>query len=277
MMGLATLGKQGASRPSRDLSKTEGTSLRLEALTKVYQSRDQGIHALGPLDLEVPPGQFVAVIGASGCGKSTLLRILAGLERSTAGACKLNGTEITGPYERLGMVFQDAELLPWRTVKANVMLQTELRGLPRAQYEARTAELLSSVDLTSFGDKYPREISGGMAQRVALCRALVHSPDLLLMDEPFGALDALTRDRMNTLVNEIWRANPCTVVLVTHSIDEAVFLSERVIVMSPRPGTIAADIEIPFGKARSTSLHTTDEFRRAAAEVRSALERIGAL
>jgi NitT/TauT family transport system ATP-binding protein len=249
----------------------------LEALTKVYQSRDQGIHALGPLDLEVPPGQFVAVIGASGCGKSTLLRILAGLERSTAGACKLNGTEITGPYERLGMVFQDAELLPWRTVKANVMLQTELRGLPRAQYEARTAELLSSVDLTSFGDKYPREISGGMAQRVALCRALVHSPDLLLMDEPFGALDALTRDRMNTLVNEIWRANPCTVVLVTHSIDEAVFLSERVIVMSPRPGTIAADIEIPFGKARSTSLHTTDEFRRAAAEVRSALERIGAL
>jgi NitT/TauT family transport system ATP-binding protein len=251
--------------------------VRLAGIQKVYGTDGKRVHAVGPLSVELDAGEFVALIGTSGCGKSTLLRLLAGLERQTEGVLGIDGEELSRPYEGLGMVFQDSELLPWRTVLNNVLLQQEIRKMPRQEFRKRAHRLLESVGLEAFLDRYPDEISGGMAQRVSLCRALLHDPRLLLMDEPFGALDALTRDRMNTLLNRVWREHLCTVVLVTHSIEEAVFLAERVIVMTPRPGTIAAEIKIPFGKTRSSDLRTRAAFQEKLAEVRAALEGVGAL
>jgi NitT/TauT family transport system ATP-binding protein len=217
---------------------------------KVYGESGDAVEALAAASLQVRRGEFVSLVGPSGCGKSTLLMIVGGLIAPTAGSVIISGAAVQGAQTDVGIVFQDPVLLEWRTSLGNVMIQVEARRLDRSIYLPRARELLASVGLAGFEHKYPFELSGGMRQRVSLCRALVHRPRLLLMDEPFGALDALTRDQMNLDLQRIWLHDPVTVLLVTHSIPEAVFLSDRVFVMSARPGTIDAIIDVDLPRPR---------------------------
>jgi NitT/TauT family transport system ATP-binding protein len=215
--------------------------------------------ALDGFSLDVPAGQFVSILGPSGCGKSTLLRLVAGLVRPTSGVVQFEGTIVDRPQHRIGFVFQRAALLEWRTSRANILLQSEMRGLPAGPARARADELMAMCGLSGFEQAYPHELSGGMQQRVSLCRALLHEPPVLLMDEPFGALDSLTREQMNVELHRIWRETQTTVLFVTHSIPEAIFLSNRVVVMTPRPGRIAEilDVDLPprrnFGEVMSST------------------------
>jgi NitT/TauT family transport system ATP-binding protein len=231
----------------------------IRGVRKVYEGSEKSVEALSAISLRVHRGEFVSLLGPSGCGKSTLLMIIGGLNEPTAGEVVIDGAVVHGARTDLGIVFQDPTWLEWRTSLENVMLQVEARRLDRKAYLPRARELLASVGLESFENMHPFELSGGMRQRVAICRALVHKPRLLLMDEPFGALDALTRDQMNLDVQKMWLQDPITVVLVTHSIAEAVFLSDRVFVMSRRPGTIDATIEIDLPRPRG--LDTQEEPR----------------
>jgi NitT/TauT family transport system ATP-binding protein len=206
---------------------------------------------LDGIALDVQPGEFVCVLGPSGCGKSTLLSLIGGLDRATRGVISIGGERVVRPYTDAGVVFQRDLLLEWRTCLENVLLQYEMRGQRGRDHEDRARELLRFVGVEEFADRYPRQLSGGMRQRVAICRALAHDPGLLLMDEPFGALDALTRDQLNGDLAEICSASQKTVIFVTHSISEAVFLGDRVVVMSPRPGRVVADVRIDIGRPRT--------------------------
>ncbi|WP_127572350.1 ABC transporter ATP-binding protein [Georgenia faecalis] len=247
--------------------------VELDRLDKVYATRTGNVEALHGITLTVEEGEFVAVVGPSGCGKTTLLKILANLEQHTGGTGILGGKELGGNRSGdVGMVFQKATLLPWLDVLANVLLPVTLKRRATAQDKAAALSLLEMVGLAEFTHKRPNELSGGMQQRAAICRALVHEPSLLLMDEPFGALDAMTRDQLNVEVNRIWRETHKTAVLITHSIPEAVFLAERVIVMSPRPGRIVEEINIPFGKERTLELLGTPEFAALSARIRRHFE-----
>jgi NitT/TauT family transport system ATP-binding protein len=221
--------------------------IEARGVTKVYSTKDGPVESLRPLDFAIRRGEFVSVVGPSGCGKSTLLKMVAGLLPITAGSLTLSGKPIQGPQKDVGIVFQSAVLLAWRSVLDNILLQAEIRHLPMAAARTRAAELIAMAGLNGFEGKYPWQLSGGMQQRASICRALLHDPTVLLMDEPFGALDAMTREKMNLELRRIWAASGKTVMLITHSIPEAVYLSDRVIVMSERPGTIAAvyDIELP--------------------------------
>jgi NitT/TauT family transport system ATP-binding protein len=221
-----------------------------EGVSKVFRRGTSEVRALDRVDLEVAEGEFVAVLGPSGCGKSTLMRLVAGLIPATTGHLAIAGVPVQGPHTDLGIVFQAATLLDWRTVLGNVMLQLELRGLDPGAYESRAVALLDAVGLGEFAGAYPRELSGGMKQRVAIVRALVHDPKILLMDEPFGALDALTREQMRIDLEDLWLSSRKTVLFITHSIDEAVLLADRVLVMSPRPGRIERDIAIELPRPR---------------------------
>lgn len=233
----------------------------VDALNKVYQTREgPPIVALEDIRFSVADGEFVTIVGPSGCGKSTLLKILTGTLPKTSGSVVLRGEEIVGPRRDLGIVFQAPVLLPWRSILQNVMLPIELQGLDLQTYEGIARELLKLVGLEGFEQKFPGELSGGMQQRVGICRALVHDPALLLMDEPFGALDAMTREQMNIELLRIWSEKRKTVMLVTHSIPEAVFLADRVIVMSPRPGRIAEIIEVDLPRPRELRVINSDEF-----------------
>src|SRR3954451_24656070 len=208
----------------------------------IYQAASGPVEALADISLAVGAGEFVSLVGPSGCGKSTLLRIVAGLRPATVGTVTVGGRTVTQPIADVGMVFQAPVLLKWRTILDNVLLPAELAGKEKRAYWARAQELLEMAELHGFADKLPRELSGGMQQRASLCRALLLDPPLLLMDEPFGALDAMTRDDMNQELLRIWGENSDTrktIIFVTHSIPEAVFLADRVIVMSPRPGRVA--------------------------------------
>jgi NitT/TauT family transport system ATP-binding protein len=233
-----------AQRPPRTLIRVKGVS-------KTYRTRDGAVPSLQPLTFDVREGEFLVVVGPSGCGKSTLLKMVAGLLPATAGTIRIEGTEITEPHDDVGIVFQSPVLLAWRSVLRNVMMPVEVRGLPRAEYLDRARRLLRMTGLEGFADKYPWQLSGGMQQRAALCRALVHDPKILLMDEPFGALDAMTRERMNLELQRIQHETGKTVLLITHSIPEAVFLADRVMVMSERPGTIAATYDVPLPRPRT--------------------------
>ena len=225
------------------------TDVLIEArgVTKIYQTKDGPVESLKPLDFAIRKGEFVSVVGPSGCGKSTLLKMVAGLLPITGGSLTLSGKPINGAQKDVGIVFQSAVLLAWRSVLDNILLQAEIRHLPMAASRARAAELIAMAGLQGFEGKYPWQLSGGMQQRASICRALLHDPTVLLMDEPFGALDAMTREKMNLELRRIWAASGKTVMLITHSIPEAVYLSDRVIVMSERPGSIAAvyDIDLP--------------------------------
>ena len=220
-------------------------------LQMTFSPADAPLEALAEANFEVAPNEFICLIGPSGCGKSTLLRILGGLVRPTGGQVLLNGTPLTAPQRQIGYVFQRSNLMPWRSALRNVMLPLEIQGVPRAEAERRACELLESVDLSDFADSLPRDLSGGMRQRVALARALIYDPDVLLLDEPFGALDALTRERMNWELLRIWQARRKTVLMVTHNIQEAIYLSDRVLTMSPRPGRIERDVIIDLPRPRT--------------------------
>jgi NitT/TauT family transport system ATP-binding protein len=238
--------------------------IRIEDLTHVYRRARLETRALERVSLDVRAREFLAVVGPSGCGKSTLLRLIAGLLRPVSGRVLLKEREVLGPQTELGIVFQTPVLLEWRTVLDNVLLQLELRGIEPAPYRERAHALLSQVGLGEFAERYPRELSGGMKQRAAIVRALIHDPPLLLMDEPFGALDALTREQMRIDLEALWANTRKTVVFITHSIDEAVLLADRVAVMSPRPGRIEREIPIALPRPRGLDARKRPEFLAAA-------------
>jgi len=224
--------------------------------------------ALDGLSLAVAEGEFLAIVGPSGCGKSTLLRLLAGLEPPIAGEVRLRGQPLTAPRREIGFVFQRANLMPWRTVLDNIALPLIVNHSAPAGAEAKAREWVSLVGLDGFAAAYPAQLSGGMQQRVALARALIHEPSLLLLDEPFGSLDALTRERMNTELLNIWDRRRVTVVMVTHSISEALFLADRVLVMAPRPGRVRAEFAVPLPRPRDRAITTEAEFVRLVRAVR---------
>ncbi|NNM71596.1 ABC transporter ATP-binding protein [Enterovirga aerilata] len=235
--------------------------IQLQEIEKVYAARDGNpVQALAPVSLEIGTGEFLTIVGPSGCGKSTMLRLVAGLIPRTRGRLLMRRQEISGPQRDMGIVFQTPVLFPWRTVLDNVLLPAEVLRLPPAKSRARALELLEIVGLSDFAAKYPFELSGGMQQRVAIARSLVHEPSVVLMDEPFGALDAMTRDTMNLEIMRIWREAGTTILFVTHSIPEAVFLGERVVVMTPRPGRIAEVIDVELPAQRDIDIVNTDRF-----------------
>ena len=221
------------------------------------------------MSLAVAEGEFLAIVGPSGCGKSTLLRLLAGLEPPISGQVRLRGQPLTAPRRDIGFVFQRANLMPWRTVRDNIALPLEVNHLPKEALRARAQEWVSLVGLEGFAGAYPAQLSGGMQQRVALARALIHGPSVLLLDEPFGSLDALTRERMNGELLRIWDRHRVTVVMVTHSISEALFLADRVLVMAPRPGRVRAEFGVPLPRPRDRAITTEPEFTHLIRAVRA--------
>jgi NitT/TauT family transport system ATP-binding protein len=225
--------------------------IEIDGVAKTYRTQDGEVPSLRPLNFTIDDGEFIVVVGPSGCGKSTLLKMIAGLLPPSAGEIRVQGRAVTRPHAGVGIVFQAPLLLPWRSVFDNVMMPVEIKGLPRAQYRERAHDLLRMVGLDGFEKKYPWQLSGGMQQRAAICRALVHDPRIILMDEPFGALDAMTRERMNVELQRIQGETRKTVLLITHSIPEAVFLADRVMVMTQRPGAIAALYDVPLPRPRS--------------------------
>ncbi len=245
-------------------------------LSKIYPTaKGERVQALSRISLDIAQGEFVSLVGPSGCGKTTVLRILAGLIADYTGNVSVSGKALHGPSREVGVVFQDANLMPWRTAMANVMLPAEVLGLNRKQARLRAQELLSMVGLEGFERKLPMELSGGMRQRVAIARALVHDPAVLLLDEPFGALDAMTRDTMNVELSRIAAASRKTVFLITHSIAEAVFLSDRVLVMSSRPGRIVEVIENPLPRPRGLDIIADPAFAATVLRIRRLLDAEG--
>jgi NitT/TauT family transport system ATP-binding protein len=243
--------------------------VRIAGLQKIYKTRDgNDIHALKDIDLDIRDAEFISIVGPSGCGKTTLLKILAGILSRSAGDITMAGRSLSGPSRELGVVFQAPVLLPWRTVLQNVMVPIQVQRRDRAVFEARARALIAMVGLTGFEHKYPSELSGGMQQRVGICRALVHDPSFLLMDEPFGALDAMTRESMNEELQRLWRESRKTILLVTHSIPEAVYLADRVVVMTPRPGRIVDVLDIDLPRPRTLAMQNTPEFGRFVAAIR---------
>ena len=243
--------------------------IAVSGLEKTYATKARtSVRALAGISLDIAVGEFVTIVGQSGCGKTTLLKILAGLLPRSGGSVTLRGAAIDGPSRDIGIVFQDPVLLPWRTVFDNVMLPVEVLGLDRVTHRERTRGLLTLVGLGGFEDKYPHELSGGMRQRVAIARALVHDPSLLLMDEPFGALDAMTREFMNLELLRIWRESGKTVVFITHSIPEAVFLADRVVVMSARPGRVKEVVTVDLPRPRDLDMMASDGFGVYARRIR---------
>jgi NitT/TauT family transport system ATP-binding protein len=253
-------------------SATPGPVVDIRNLHKIYNPGPKQVEAVSGVSFTIRQGEFVSVLGPSGCGKSTLLMMAAGLESVTSGSLRINGTAVTGARRDTGIIFQDATLLPWKTALQNVMYPAEVMGRPLGPYRERAVELLRLMGLGDFLNKRPRELSGGMRQRVAICRALAIDPSLLLMDEPFSALDAITRDEMNMTLLDIWDRVQKTAIFVTHSIREAVLLSDRVLVMRRRPCTIVADVPVPFPRPRRMDLVDTPEFTALCARLRGHIE-----
>ncbi len=251
--------------------------IRIRNVSKTFPGKSGGVRALRPVDLDIQAGEFVSVIGPSGCGKSTLMMMLAGLLQPTSGSITIDGQPISGPFANLGVVFQQDVLLEWRTALQNIVLQDEIRRRDKTQALAEARKLLEMTGLQSFENAYPHELSGGMRQRVSICRALLHKPSLLVMDEPFGALDALTRDQMQIDLLRLWSDRRMTVMFITHSMSEAVFLSDRIVVMSPRPGGIEAVIDVDLPRPRRLAMRDTPEFLAIMARVSGLFESLGVL
>jgi NitT/TauT family transport system ATP-binding protein len=246
--------------------ESQSPILTVRDLSATFPDNNGGLQALERVSFEVCPREFVAVLGPSGSGKSTLLRILAGILQPTGGEIKFENHR----QPRIGMVFQQANLMPWRTVLQNIMLPLELEG--DAEATSRARELIELVGLQGFESNWPRELSGGMAQRVAIARALIHDPDLLLLDEPFGSLDALTRERMWTELSRIWQARQKTVIMVTHSISESLFLADRVLVLTARPGRLKLDLKVDLPRPRADEMRYTAHFGKLARKLKEAIE-----
>jgi NitT/TauT family transport system ATP-binding protein len=238
----------------------------------VFESSNGPVEAVAGVSFSIRRGEFVAILGPSGCGKSTLLMMCGGLESITRGTIKVDGSTMTGPRTSIGVMFQESTLLPWKTVLDNVMFPVELLHRPRKEHLARARDLLNLVGLSGFENHKPHQLSGGMRQRAAICRALVYDPDILLMDEPFSALDAITRDEMNDALLDIWTDYTKTALFVTHSIREAVYLADRVLVMNRRPATVVADVAIPLGRPRDPAIGETKLFNELCGELRGMIE-----
>ena len=252
-------------------------ALVLEQVHKRYGSGPQAVDALNDVSLRVEPNEVLSIMGPSGCGKSTLLKCLAALEGITGGSISIGGVTVAGPPDNMGIVFQRDVLLDWRTILDNVLVTAEFRNLPRTQYEPRAMQLLKLFGLEEFANRFPWELSGGMRQRASICRALLVDPELLLMDEPFGALDAMTRDELNLELQRMWTENRKTVLFITHSITEAVYLSDRVVVMSRNPGRIAEIISVDLPRPRALSVRETPGFGRYTAHIREIFTDMGIL
>ncbi|WP_067464043.1 ABC transporter ATP-binding protein [Actinomadura macra] len=256
---------------------TTGHAVELAGLRHVFAGRGrgrravQGVEAVRDVDLAVEPGEFVSIVGPSGCGKSTILKMIAGLLRPGQGSVRVWGEPVTGPRRDIGIALQDATLLPWRDVMSNCLFPVELHGKVTAAARERVSGLLERAGLAGFESRRPKELSGGMRQRVAICRALADDPGLLLLDEPFGSLDALTREQMNIDLNRIWRETQKTAILITHGIDEAVLLSTRVVILSERPGTVVEVVTPPFPGVRTKELMATPEFAEVCGRIRDRL------
>ena len=246
------------------------TALVLDSVGMVYQGSGRSVAALEGISTGIGRGEFVSIVGPSGCGKSTLLKLVFGIRKMTSGAITISGEQVAGPRRDVGMVFQNPVLLPWRRIFDNVMLPVEVLGLPFKDYESKAKKLLELVGLGGFEQMYPQELSGGMQQRAAIARALVFDAPVLLMDEPFGALDAMTREHMNLELQRIWQADRRTILFVTHSISEAAFLSDRILVMSARPGRILEDIRVDAPRPRALD----DMLRPAFGEIVSRVRRL---
>ncbi len=253
--------------------------LTVDNLSVHYENGNGGMQALDRISFSVRPQEFLVVLGPSGCGKTTLLRVLAGLQQPFSGRVRFHsqpGSADHGVAEstirpEIGYVFQQANLMPWRTVLQNITLPLELKGTPAAEAQQQARDLLDLVGLHGFEETLPRDLSGGMAHRVAIARSLVHAPEILLLDEPFGSLDALTRERMGIELLRVWQARRKTVIMVTHDINEAIFLADRVLVLSPRPGRIRLDLEVKLGRPRLSGMRYTENFGEMARQVRLAI------
>src|SRR3954453_15695428 len=252
--------------PDHAAAKIPG--IQLSGVSKTYRSRDGDVPSLRPLDFHINQGEFFVVVGPSGCGKPTLLEMICGLLAPSSGEILVDGERVTKPHGNVGIVFQNSLLLPWRNVLNNVLLPIDMKQLSREQYLPRAMALLKMVGLEVFEKKLPWQLSGGMQQRASICRALVHDPKIMLMDEPFGALDAMTRERMNVELQRIQRETGKTVLLITHSIPEAVFLADRVLVMTERPGAIAAIYDVPLGRNRSLDVMGEQVFTELVQRIR---------
>jgi len=244
--------------------------IRLQEVEKTYRTRRGDlVHALAETTLEIGDRELVTLVGPSGCGKSTLLKLVAGLVPPSRGQIRVREQPVTGPFPDVGFVFQQPVLLPWRSVLDNVLFSVEMLGLDLRQYRKPAGDLLELTGLAGFETKYPRELSGGMQQRVAICRALLPDPSLLLMDEPFGALDAMTREEMSLELLRIWEERRKTILFVTHSIPEAIILADRVVVMSPRPGRVARVLRVDLPRPRTMELEFDPRFKAHSDEIRS--------
>jgi NitT/TauT family transport system ATP-binding protein len=252
--------------PSAEIAVAE-RGIAISGISKIFRRDRAETVALEDVSLDIGRGEFISIVGPSGCGKSTLMRIVAGLVPPTRGEVLVFGERVAAPVTQVGIVFQSPILLDWRDVLSNVLFQVEIRGLSGAAYRDRAMRLLDQVGLADFADRYPHELSGGMRQRTAIARALLHEPPLLLMDEPFGALDALTREQMRVDLEALWLASRKTVLFITHSIDEAVLLSDRVVVMSPRPGRVDRILEVDMPRPRGLAARRAPRFAALAEEI----------
>lgn len=247
--------------------------LDISSLNKTYATRRGSIHALEDIQLSVETNEFTAIVGPSGCGKTTLLKIIAGLVEPTSGSVSVDGREVQGPSADTGIAFQTSLLLPWRSVLDNVLLPIDMSGRDRSRFRDRALALLEVVGLSEFATRHPYELSGGMQQRASIARSLISDPRLLLLDEPFGALDALLREQLNVELQRIWMSDPKTVLLITHSINEAVFLADRVVTMSPRPGRISSVVDVNIPRPRELSVMSSPEFAGIAGQIREQMNR----
>lgn len=264
--------------PHGSIPGKDSPAIRLQRVERWYTTRDGPVHALAATDLDIAPREFVVLLGPSGCGKTTLLRMIGGLIAPSHGRLQVmqhelwkNGTRQADAVSDLGIVFQDANLFPWLTIEENIALPLELRGMPKRERLARARTLTGLVGIAGFETRWPYELSGGMRQRAAIARALSHDPDILLMDEPFGALDAMTRDSLNIELQNLWMQTRKTIVLVTHSINEAVFLADRIVLLSPRPGRIDTVVDLNFERPRLLDVQSTEKFQTIAKDLRHRL------
>ncbi|MCR0980728.1 ABC transporter ATP-binding protein [Roseomonas populi] len=266
MMAAPVAGQAAAARPP-------ASAIAASGVRKVYSTASGPVEAVAEASFEIAQGEFVSILGPSGCGKSTLMLMVAGLEATTAGAITVDGMPVTGPQIEAGMMFQDPTLLPWRSVLDNVLFPVFMSRTVTPEDRARAEQLLRMVDLWPFRDKRPRELSGGMRQRVALARALIQDPGILLMDEPFSALDAITRDEMGLSLARIWDSSRKTAIFITHSIREAIFLSDRILVMGRRPSTIIEDVRVPFPRPRRPEVEADPAFNALYLHLKASIHR----
>jgi len=262
---------------AEEVAALQRVAISARGLSKQFVTKAGVNQALVPTDFDIAPGEFVTIVGPSGCGKSTIMLMVAGLLDATSGSIIIDGKELTEPLTDVGIVFQDDLLLDFRNSRENVLLQSKIRGLSRVEQERRTDELLSQLGVSHAAERYPNQLSGGMRQRVAIARALVHEPSVMLMDEPFGALDALTRTQMRIDLESLWMERPMSVLFITHSVEEAVGLSDRVIVMGPSPGRIVEEIAIDLPRPRPVQMGDEAAFAEYAARIYAIFKQLGVL